>query len=94
MEVREYHGVFVTGGVETEEMALRVILSTSAGVVSGSGSFALPAALVGMTDERLSFRTREGAELTLVVREVDRFEGAAYFLTEGRLPELRRAQRA
>lgn len=89
MQVLDFKGCFVIDGRELEEMDLRVILSTGGGgVTSGSGSFALPMALVGRADQApLTFRLTTGEALTLVVREIDRADGLAYFLTEGVVPE-------
>ena len=90
MEVREYKGVFIASGVTTEACTLRVILSTAAGETSGSGSFELPAAIVGLTDRGLVFRTEEGDELALVLRDIDHGQGVAWFLTEGCVPAGRK----
>lgn len=89
MQVLDFTGCFVLDGRALEEMDLRVILSTGGGgVTSGSGSFALPMALVGRAEQApLSFRLTTGETLTLIVREIDLAEGVAYFLTEGVVPE-------
>lgn len=93
MEVRDFTGCFVLDGRELEVMDLRVIVSTGGGgITSGSGSFALPMALVGRAEQApLSFRLTSGEALTIVVREVDLVDGVAYFLTEGVVPEIRTA---
>lgn len=93
MEVRDFTGCFVLDGRELEVMDLRVIVSTGGGgITSGSGSFALPMALVGRAEQApLSFRLTTGEALTIVVREVDLVDGVAYFLTEGVVPEIRTA---
>jgi hypothetical protein len=89
MEVRDFKGCFVLDGRDGEEMDLRVILSTGGGgVTSGSGSFALPMALVGRAGEvPLTFRLTSGETLRILVREIDLADGLAYFLTEGAVPE-------
>jgi hypothetical protein len=96
MEVRDFTGCFILDGRETEVMDLRVILSTGGGgVTSGSGSFAVPAALAGLVVEGgLTFRTTEGDQLSIQVREVELTEGRAYFLTSGRVPGVRGAVRS
>ncbi|GKY88960.1 hypothetical protein [Sinisalibacter aestuarii] len=88
MEVRDFTGSFLIDGRETEEMDLRVILSTGGGVTSGSGSFPVPAALAGRVMEGpLTFRTSAGDEITVLVRDFILTEGRAYFLTSGRVPQ-------
>lgn len=89
MEVRDFTGCFVLDGRELEEMDLRVILSVGGGGLrAGSGSFALPMALVGRAEQAvLTFRTSGGDEISLRVREVDLVDGVAYFLTEGDVPQ-------
>lgn len=91
MQIRDFTGCFVLDGRETEEITLRVIFSTGGGgITSGSGSFALPLALVGRAEEGpLSFRLAGGEALTILVREIDLVEGVAWFLTEGEVPETR-----
>ncbi|OIP85385.1 MAG: hypothetical protein AUK37_04265 [Rhodobacterales bacterium CG2_30_65_12] len=88
MQILDFTGCFVLDGRETEEIALRVIVSAGGGgITSGSGSFALPLALVGWSGEGpLSFRLISGEVLTIVVREIDPVEGVAWFLTEGAMP--------
>ena len=88
MEVRDFKGVFVIDGREAEAGPLRVIVSNGGGgVTSGSGTFALPLALVGARPgTRFGFRTEAGEDIALVLREVDAVEGVGYFLTEGPLP--------
>lgn len=87
MELRDYIGCFVIDGCESDEVDLRVILSTGGGVTTGSGSFPVPAALVGRLDEGpLTFRTYSGEEIILTVREVDPMSGEAFFLTGAALP--------
>lgn len=84
MEVRHYDGCLVVGGQETEAFTLKVILSTG----GGSGSFLVPLALVGAAEDGIvTFRTVEGDEIALRIREIDPAEGYAYFLTEGAVPE-------
>ena len=91
MEVRTFTGCFVIDGRESETVALRVILSTGGGVTSGSGSFELPLALVGAgAGAAVAFRTAAGEALARQIREIDRVEGVAYFLTEGVVPGARR----
>lgn len=89
MQILDFKGCFVLDGRETEEIALRVIVSTGGGgLTSGSGSFALPLALVGRAEEGpLGFRLSSGEALTILVREIDPIEGVAWFLTEGAMPE-------
>lgn len=95
MEVRDFTGCFVLDGREAEEMDLRVIVSTGGGVTSGSGSFAVPAAMVGRDmDAPLTFRIRAGGELSVLVREFDLTEGRAYFLVSGRVPDVAGAVRS
>lgn len=91
MEIRDFKGCFVLDGRETDEIALRVILSNGGGgVTSGSGSFALPLALAGRAERApLTFRLTTGEALTILVREIDLVDGVAYFLTEGVVPVAR-----
>jgi hypothetical protein len=87
MELRAYKGCFVIGDRESEEVDLRVILSTGGGVTEGSGSFSVPASLVGQIAPGLDrFRTRSGDDITLNVCEIDPTQGEAYFLTGAGLP--------
>ena len=95
MQVLDFDGCFVFDGRETEVCQLRVILSTGGdGVTSGSGTMALPLALVGVAPgTALTFRTTEGDEIGLDLREVDATEGVGYFLTTGAVPADQRAER-
>ncbi len=87
MELRVFKGCFVIDGWESDEVDLRVILSTGGGITAGSGSFSVPAALVGRIDVgSLTFRTDRGDSFSLLVREIDPAEGEAYFLTGASLP--------
>lgn len=91
MEIRDFTGRFVIDGIETEPMDLRVLITTGGGEVHGSGSFRLPAALVGA--ERggpLTFLTTGGEELRMTIREFDMVHGMAYFLVEGEVSALRK----
>lgn len=95
MELREYDGCLVIDGREGETMRLRVALSSAGGVTTGAGSFPVPFALVGASDDtRVTFRTDAGARLTLLIREIDPAEGYAYFLTEGVVPEVEVRQKS
>ncbi len=95
MQVVDYEGCFVVDGRETEVCQLRVILSTGgAGVTSGSGAIVLPPALVGTRPgTALAFRTRDGDEIALELREIDPAEGVGYFLTAGPLAQQPRRKR-
>ena len=95
MQVVDFEGCFVIEGRETEVCQLRVILSTGGdGVTSGSGTMALPLALVGTAPgTALTFRTSAGDEIALDLREVDAAEGVGYFLTTGAVPAQQRAER-
>lgn len=95
MQVIDLEGRFVVDGRETEVCQLRVILSTGGdGVTSGSGTMALPLALVGLAPgTRLGFRTLAGDEIGLDLREVDETEGVGYFLTTGAVPTTQRSER-
>ncbi|MEJ2034940.1 MAG: hypothetical protein P8X69_02105 [Maritimibacter sp.] len=85
MELRHYSGCFIIDGRESEEVDLRVILSTGGGVTTGSGSFQVPASLVGLIESgTLRYRTLAGEEFNLTLREIDM--GEAYFLTGGLIP--------
>ena len=91
METREFDGFLVVDGQETEPFRLKVLLSTDKGITSGTGSFPLPASLVGVREgTSVSYRTEDGAGLTLLLSEIDPAEGLAYFLTLGAVPGLAR----
>ncbi|MBV7409918.1 hypothetical protein [Maritimibacter sp. DP1N21-5] len=88
MELRDFSGCFIVEGRETETMDLRVLLTVGGGETHGSGAFRVPAAMIGMEAAGpLTFRTSEGEEMTLIVREFDLVNGVAYFLTDGAVPD-------
>lgn len=94
MEARVYDGHLVVDGQETGPLRLKVLLSTDYGMVSGTGGFAMPLALVGATEgSSVRYRTEEGATITLLLSEIDPAEGRAYFLTLGALPPQSAARR-
>ena len=87
METRGYDGYLVVDGQESEWFALKVLLSTDNGGTTGTGSFAIPLALVGAREgSAVTYRTVTGGTLTLLLTELDPAEGQAYFLTLGPLP--------
>lgn len=87
MDLRPFQGHLVIDGRDGEPMELRIAISTAGGGTTGAGSFAMPYALVGAReDDKVTFRTRAGDEITLILREVDPIEGQVYFLTEGAVP--------
>ena len=94
METRVYDGHLVVDGQETGKLRLKVLLSTDYGMVSGTGGFAMPLALVGATEgSAIRFLTDAGATITLLLSEIDPAEGRAYFLTLGALPPEKTARR-
>jgi len=88
MQVIDLEGYFVIDGREVGAGSLRVIVSTGGdGVRHGSGTFALPLALVGAAaGTAFGFRSAAGEEIALTLREIDPVEGVGYFLTEGPIP--------
>jgi len=95
MELRDFKGCFVVDGREVETGSLRVIVSTGGdGLRLGSGTFALPLALVGAAPGTpFGFRSEAGEEIALILREIDPVEGVGYFLTEGPISERATAAR-
>ncbi|MCB1356126.1 MAG: hypothetical protein KDK53_06370 [Maritimibacter sp.] len=95
METRVYDGHLVVDGQESGKLRLKVLLSTDYGMVSGTGGFDLPLALVGITEgSAVRFRTERGETITLLLSEIDPAEGRAYFLTLGALPKDTAVRRA
>ncbi len=95
METRAFDGHLVVDGQETEPFRLKVLLSTDNGVTTGTGSFAVPLALVGVGEgSPVCFRTDRGEAISLLLTEIDPAEGRAYFLTLGALPAAIPARRA
>jgi hypothetical protein len=95
MEILDLQGYFVIDGREVEAGSLRVIVSTGGdGLRLGSGTFALPLALVGAAPgTAFGFRSEAGEEIALTLREIDPAEGVGYFLTEDPIPERAAAAR-
>ena len=95
METRVFDGHLVVDGQETGSLRLKVLLSTDSGFTTGTGSFAVPLALVGVREgTSVSFRTEQGETINLLLSEIDPAEGTAYFLTLGVLPKAVRRRRA
>jgi len=96
METREFDGFLVVDGQETEPFRLKVLLSTDKGFTSGTGSFAIPPALVGVREgTSVNYhQTDQGEALTLLLSEIDPAEGVVYFLTLGKVPAVPRARSA
>ena len=87
METRVYDGHLVVDGQESELLRLKVLLSIDNGIASGTGSFEVPWALVGVDEgASIRYRTDRGETITLLLSEIDPAEGRAYFLTLGALP--------
>lgn len=91
MEIRDFTGAFVVDGRETDRMDLRVLITSGGGETFGSGSFRVPAAMIGLeTSGPVTFRCADGQEIDMQVREFDMTHGVAYFLTLGSVPEVRK----
>mgnify|MGYP001544355912 CR=1 FL=1 len=88
MDARAFDGHLVVDGQETEPFQLKVLLSTDKGIVTGTGCFEMPLALVGTREgTSVGYRTIDGETITLLLSEIDPAEGMAYFLTLGALPK-------